>query len=125
MAQVTVVFHRCIQDSQDFGSNDEHMVSRVFLTFEVNGDSYSGLYCDLKQTVGSSYECGPIEVGSLQGSKYAGPFKYNEFRDAVERYYRSCVGSSGQGIRIGAGSTAIRMRNNTFDREERVPFNWT
>jgi hypothetical protein len=29
--QVTVRLFKCVQDSQDLGSDEEHMVSRVFL----------------------------------------------------------------------------------------------
>ncbi len=122
MSQVTVIFHKCIQDSQDFGSDDEHMVSRVFFTIEVEGNSYPDLYCDLKQTVGSNFESGPIEVGIPQGAKYSGPFNYAAFREAVEQYYRSNVGSSGTGIKIGTGATNIRMRNNTYTKQVRVQF---
>jgi hypothetical protein len=29
MAKVKITFQKCIQDSQEYGSNDEHMVSRI------------------------------------------------------------------------------------------------
>ena len=86
MPQISVTFHKLIQDSQEFGSDDEPMVSRVFFTIEVEGESYPDLYCDLKQTVGSDFESGPIEVGTPKGAKYSGPFKYDAFRDAVEDF---------------------------------------
>ena len=105
-----VTFFKCIQDSQDYGSNDEHMVSRVFFVLEIGGKKFD-LYADIKQTVGGDYETGPIEVA--QPENYRGPFNYRAFRDAAEKYYRSLVGSSGRGIRI-QGGTNIRMRNNTF-----------
>ena len=34
MAKVKITFHKCIQDSQEYGSNDEHMVSRIFFSIE-------------------------------------------------------------------------------------------
>jgi len=34
MTRVRVTLKKCIQDSQDYGSNDEHMVSRVFLSID-------------------------------------------------------------------------------------------
>jgi len=105
-----ITFCKCIQDSQDYGSNDEHMVSRVFFVLEI-ADKRFDLHADIKQAVGSSYETGPIEVG--QPEEYRGPFNYDAFRDAAEKYYRSLVGSSGRGISI-QGGTNIRMRNNTF-----------
>jgi hypothetical protein len=108
-----VIFHRCIQDSQDFGSDNEHMVSRIFLTLEINGQRYENLHADIKQPVGSSYEFDPIEVYPLKG--YQGPLNYEAFRNAVEKYYRTLVGSTASGIRISGGLN-FRMQNNIFDR---------
>ena len=121
MARARVIFHECIQDSQDYGSDDEHMVSRVFFSLEVGGQRYDGLYVDIKQAVGSSYETGPIEVGSPRGAKYRGPFSHQAFSDGVEKYYRSLVGSKGKGIRI-SGATNIRMRNNRFVQPMTIEF---
>ena len=105
------LFYKCIQDSQEYGSNDEHMVSRVFFSLEIDGKKYDGLYSNIKQTVGSNFETGVIEVGSPVG--YDGPLNYMAFRDAAEKYFRQLVGSSASGIHIVGGSN-IRMTNNTF-----------
>lgn len=105
-----VTFFKCIQDSQNYGSDDEHMVSRVFFVLEI-GDKKFDLYADIKQAVGSDYETSPIEVGHPEN--YQGPFNYTAFREAAETYYRGLIGSSGRGIRIQGGRN-IRMRNNTF-----------
>ena len=119
MPRARVTFHKLIQDSQDYGSNDEHMVSRVFFTLEVEGTSYEELYVDIKQPVGSDFEKGPLEVSHPQ--RYSGPFNHQAFQKAVEAYYRGLVGASGSGIRIQGGGN-IRMRNNTFVRETQVEF---
>ena len=116
MGTAKITFYKCIQDSQDYGSDDEHMVSRVFFTLQI-GDRKFDLHADIKQAVGSSYEMGPIEVGHPEG--YSGPFNYECFRDAAEKYYRSLVGSTGRGINIQGGAN-IRMRNNTFIQEMSV-----
>jgi hypothetical protein len=105
-----VTFTKCIQDSQDYGSTDEHMVSRAFFDLEVGGKRYPGLHVDIKQAVGGDFEKTPLEVGTPQG--YSGPLSYSAFREAVEAYYRGCFGSQGKAIRISGGSN-IRMRNNT------------
>lgn len=110
MGTAKITFYKCIQDSQDYGSDNEHMVSRVFFTLQI-GDRKFDLHADIKQAVGSGYEMGPIEVGQPEG--YSGPFNYECFRDAAEKYYRSLVGSTGRGINIQGGAN-IRMRNNTF-----------
>ncbi len=109
MSKAKITFHQCNQNSQEYGSDDEHMGSRVFFTLEIGEDKFEKLYADLKQTVGADYENGPIEVGPPQG--YDGPFNHEAFRDYAERYYRSCVGSEGTGIRIEKGSENISMEN--------------
>lgn len=119
MARMKVTLEKGIQDSQDYGSDDEHMISRVFFSIEGGGKRFNG-HVDLKQTVGSDYESGPIEVGTPTG--YAGPFNYDVFRREVTAYFRGCVGSGASGIRIASGATNIRMRNNTFVRRHAFEF---
>ena len=111
MATATIQFHKCIQDSQDYGSDDEHMVSRIFLTLEIEGRRYADLTVDIKQSVGESVEGGVLEVSPPRG--YDGSLNCREFRDAVEAYYRRLVGSQGRGIYISAGSK-VRMHDNVF-----------
>jgi hypothetical protein len=111
MAIATITLHKLIQDSQDYGSDDEHMVSRVFFDMEVDGKKFADLYADVKQSVGGSFETSPLEVSSPPN--YKGPFNHEAFRAIVEQYYRGLVGATGSGIHISGGSN-IRMRNNTF-----------
>jgi len=119
MPNAVVIFRRCIQDAQEYGSNDEFMVSRVFFMLEIDGKHIGEFHSDLKQTVGSDYETGAIEVGPPAG--YDGPWSHHEFQQAAEAYFRGCVGSTAWGIRI-EGGTNIRMQNNCFDMEKRVSF---
>jgi hypothetical protein len=46
------------------------MVSRVFFTLDIDGRRYTDLFVDVKQTVGSSFEAGPIEVAAPKGAEY-------------------------------------------------------
>ena len=119
MARVRVTLERCIRDSQEYGSDDEHMVSRVFFSIETEGRRSTG-YVDIKQTIGSDYEAGLIEVGGPVG--YAGPFNHEVFQQEVTAYFRGCVGSAASGIRLGPGAKNIRMRNNTFVRRHAFEF---
>jgi len=111
MTIAKLYLQRLIQDSQDYGSNDEHMVSRVFFDLEIEGARHSNLHADIKQPVGSSFESAGLEVSNPSG--YKGPFNYEAFRTIVEQYYRSLIGSGGSGIHI-SGCSNVRMRNNTF-----------
>src|SRR3990167_10154919 len=111
MKKAKITFTKLIQDSQDYGSDDQHMVSRAFFVIDVEGNVIKDAYADIKQTVGTDFETAPLEVSQPHG--YAGPFNYMAFRQIAETYYRKLVGGGGSGIRI-MGSSNIRMRNNTF-----------
>ena len=114
-----VTFQKLIQDSQTFGSDDAHMVSRIFFTLEIDGNTFPDLYADIKQTVGTDYETASLEVGAPHG--YTGAFNHEVFSPAAERYYRDSIGSHGRMIRISEGSN-VRMMNNTFVMPRRVEF---
>ena len=123
MSTVRVTFLSCLQDSQELGSSDEHMVSRLFFNIEENGREYTGFHCNVKQVVGASFESDtPLEIEPPAGARYRGPFNYEAFRAEAETYYRELVGAQGQAIRIGPGAKGIRMRNNHFGRKKSVEF---
>ena len=120
MKQAKISFFMCIQDSQEFGSDDEYMVSRVFFNMEIDGELKTDLYSNIKQTVGSNFEEGQIEVGFPVG--ITGPFNYEKFSDAAKKYYLKLVGSQGSGIKIGNGCSNIRMMHNIFKFPYNVEF---
>ena len=122
MATATIQFHYGIQDSQNYGGDGEHMVSRVFLTLETEGRTYADLTVDIKQSVGESFEGGVLEVS--QPSGYDGSLNYREFRDAVEAYYLRLVGSQGRGIHV-SGAANIRMRDSVFEYPETATFEYS
>ena len=106
-----ITFKKLVQDSQEYGSDDEHMVSRAYFSIEIEGSKYNNVYVDIKQPVGSDFESTLLEVSMPYG--YNGPFNYEAFIDATESYYGSLVGSYGSGIEIQSGRN-IRMQENTF-----------
>ena len=109
MAMMTVHFERCIQDSKDAGSDDQHMVSRIFFEIHYNGRRRTGLYADIKQVVGGDYDVDPLEVSRPIG--YDGPLNYGAFRDAAEQYYRTLIGPEGR-VLHSTGAGKIRFRDN-------------
>jgi len=119
MKKAKVTFTQCIQFSQEAGSNDEHMVSRIYFTLEIGKERYQNLYTDIKQTVGSDFQTGAIEVSPPKG--YEGPFSYAAFREGAERYYRSSFGAQGTGFNFGSGGK-ISMRNNVVIKEMVIEF---
>jgi hypothetical protein len=122
MPEAIIRFSRCIQDSQDYGSDDEHMVSRVFFRLQTDAELFPDLMCDVRQTVGEAFETAPLEVGQPIG--YDGSLDYTLFRQAVEDYYRSSFGSRGEAIQIEDGSN-IRTMNTLVAQETEVRISYT
>jgi len=114
MGIVRVDLTRFIQDSQEYGSNDEHMVSRVFFNLSLDGQPKGSFHSDVKLVVGGSFETDALEVAWPAGYSQSDPFDYNRFVEGVTNYIRSLVGTSGRGIRLGPGSQNIRMTNCSF-----------
>jgi hypothetical protein len=111
MANATLVIKKLVQDSQEYGSDDEYMVSRVFFDLVIDSQVYQELTADIKQMVGSSFEDDPCEISLPSG--YDGPINYQAYRDIIENYFRKLVGEKGSAINI-SGGTNIRMQDNTF-----------
>lgn len=96
MPTVSIHFKELIQDSQNYGSDDEQMVSRVFFDLQVGDKRYPGAHANVTQKVGA-VASDPIEVSPPAG--YAGPFDIRKFQAEVEGYFRSVVGKSRSRIR--------------------------
>ena len=106
-----IEFYKCIQDSQELGSDNEHVISKIFFSFTFN--EKTSHYCpNIHQSYGSnfSYESDPLQVTNPFPIGFL--INYEQFRNSAESYYRMCVGEHGFGIRI-SGGTNIRMMNNT------------
>jgi hypothetical protein len=129
MPKVRVTFNECVQDSQEYGSDDEHMVSRIALNIAVDGKDLGVFITDLKQTVGSDFETGsievtrPVEAGDPKRA-YRGPFDQQRFADEVEKYFRQLVGAQGWAIKLGPGAQA-RMHDNRYVARKVVEFDAT
>ena len=120
MTTAHITFRRLVQDSRDYGSNDEYMVSRAFFDLKIDDLAFQDLSVDIKQTAGSNFETSLLEISKPNG--YSGPFNSQAFRKVVEKYYRSLVGLSGSGIHTSGGASTIRMRNKIYDQEEHAEF---
>jgi hypothetical protein len=49
VTQAKIHLQQLVQESQEFGSNDEHMESRAFFDLMIDGKLHQNLYCDVKQ----------------------------------------------------------------------------
>lgn len=108
MPKARVQFTHAILDSQEYGSDNEHVVSRVFFSLEIDGTAFNDLYVEVRQTPGSDFEKYPLAISAPNG--YNGIFNSNNFRPLVENYYRQLIGQQGRMINI-QGAKDIRMFN--------------
>jgi hypothetical protein len=119
MPSFRVTFRGCVQDSEEYGSNDDYMVSRVFFTLAVDGEVVGDFSADLKQVAGGDVERGDIQVSRPSG--YDGPFDAQKFSDAIRDYFLGLVKHHRRAIQI-AGVGYVRMHNNRFDVEQVFEF---
>jgi hypothetical protein len=109
MITAKITFHKCIQDSRLFGSNDQLMVSRIFLSVEVGGRNHTNLHADVHQEPGSTFDQGELKLGPIQG--YDGPLNAWAFKQALETYYRSLSKHEEPRLKVSFGKNARRMEN--------------
>lgn len=115
MPLVTIQFKELIQDSQNYGSDDAYMVSRVFFDLQVGDKRYPGAHANIRQEVGAAAS-DPIEVSPPAG--YAGPFDHQRFQAEVEKYFRSLVGKS----KPGRSAKSLRIRDCRHRKAVAVSF---
>ena len=126
MPKVRITFLECIQDSREYGSDDEYMVSRVSVDIAVDRADQGRFIADLKQAVATDFETGPIEVGwpvDVETHKpYRGPFDQTRFAEAATKYFRDLRGSDGWAMKLQPGRPNDRMQGNRFVRKKVVEF---
>ena len=130
---IELTFEGCVQDAQDYGSDAERMVSRLFFWIRtkdgprgdlrtdlelVAGDHFSRstiappegytgpiYYAEVRQRVGEDFETGRIEIGSPVG--YAGPFDQAAFARHAWEYFHALMSDSGAMLRSEDGSPLV------------------
>jgi hypothetical protein len=121
MSALELTFEGCVQDSEEFGSGRDRIVSRVYFWIRRAGtppgdfrrdlagvagpsfarrslpppEGYTGpmLSADIVQPVGEDFHTGPIQVSTPQGD--TGPFDQAAFARAAADYFRSVMSDSG------------------------------
>ena len=91
--RVLVKLKKCIQNSEEAGSDDRQTISRVFYGIVVNGNKQGAFHSDIKQVVGSDYSTEDIEVTAPEG--YTGPTNPERFARGIRNYYERLLGDAG------------------------------
>jgi hypothetical protein len=117
--RVRVKLKRCIQNSRLAGSDDTHMISRVFYELVVNGNKQGSFYSDIKQPVGSEDTAEDLEV--TIPAEYKGPFHHERFAEGIRNYYQRVVGPKGSASPYG-GSKSVVMKDKTIVMDAEFEF---
>lgn len=91
MPVATIAFHRCAVNSPAYGSDEEHVGSRVFLDLQLEDAAYANVSVDVRQLVRDGTEDEPLLVSHPVG--YDGPLNFQVFQSLVEFYFRQAVGA--------------------------------
>lgn len=118
MSTVTLRFNRVVVNSQAHRTTNDHMVSVVEYVILVNGANLGFHQSLIRQPAGGDMQ-DLIEVSPPDD--YAGPMDYQAFRDAVEGYFRSCVGPEGRGVRM-PWEAVLTMNDVIFGFASEVTF---
>ena len=118
MATATVVFRKCVINSQEFGGDEHHLACRVFFDLDIEGEGYANLYVDVRQSTAPDLTDLPLEVSALYG--YDGPFNFEVFLGSLEFYYRHAMG--GKGLMFGISGNPLRFEGWTIEQEMLVQF---
>ena len=108
MKKAKIIFYKCIHDSQEFGSSDDFMVSRVFFSLEYDNTVKLDSFAQIRQPVGSSCNEKYIEVSFPEGVPDS--FNSDTLADAVKAYYMRLVGARGCFIKVGDKSANARTQ---------------
>ena len=104
MPIATLAFRRCVVNSPSYGSDEEHVITRIFFDLQIGDAAYANLSVDVRQLVREGAETEPLLVSRPEG--YEGPLNVSVFNGLVEFYYRQAVGEKWGMF----GDTGIRMR---------------
>ena len=118
MAIATVTFRRCLVNAPEYGSDDNHVGSRVFFDLHREGREFVNVYVDVKQATGEGAEREPLVVTPPHG--YDGPLNVPVFHSLVEFYYRQAVGGA-SGL-SGIQGLGMRLTDWVIERDMRVQF---
>jgi len=118
MLIATVAFRRCIFNSPEFGSDEDHVGSRVFFDLSVAEETYANLHVDLRQLVRDGAEQEPLLI--TYPANYSGPFNFPVFQGLVEFYYRHAVGDKWR--MLGMPWLGMRLENWAVEQEMLVQF---
>ena len=125
---VSLIFHMYFQISQEIESGEDHLIGHIYGFFEPQKTKIPGTHkikIKIKQTVGSKYGEGSIEISEIETEGEDSHNLMNRLDRqcliaAIRDYITRAVGVSGQGALIQIeGSKNVVMQNNRFVFQKR------
>lgn len=118
MPAATIAFRRCVVNSTAYGSDEEHVGSRVFFDLLVEDNGFANLCVDVRQLAREGTKNEPLLISRPEG--YEGPFNFPVFQCLVEFYYRQAVGDK-WGM-FGNKDIGMRLEDWVIEYEMLVQF---
>ena len=118
MPIANIAFRRCVVNSPDLGSDEDHIGSRVFFDLALEDEAYANVCVDVRQLVRDGTEHEPLLVSHPDG--YDGPLNFQVFQCLVEFYYRQAVGDK-WGM-LGDRGIGMRLEDWVIEHEMLVQF---
>ncbi|MCZ6801362.1 MAG: hypothetical protein O7F12_12830 [Nitrospirae bacterium] len=118
MPTATVAFRRCIINSPEYGSDEDHVGSRIFFDLAMDDVGFANVYVDVRQFLDEAAEDQPLLVSPPQG--YDGPLNSLVFQGVIEFYYRHAVGAKWS--MLGMKGVSMRLEGWMVEQEMLVEF---
>ena len=129
MAEVRIMFYRCIHDSKEHGSNDATTVSRLFMLIEIDGQLIGKHYANITHRPHDHNIADvDIKVGpptDLADEPYVGPMDRLLFRNEAEQYYKGLLDATRDAVNISGHSHNGHTYHNTYLAEHAFTFEAT
>jgi len=122
MPDVAVTFQGIVQDSQKYGSDDDHMVSRLWVDIEVDGHERGSYFVDLKQVVGGNVDDIEVSPPRWNEDEYRGPWSQGAFAPAARTYFLEALRRAYNIVPHRQRGQRTTMKGNRIDFEKRITF---
>lgn len=118
MPVATVVFRRCVMNSRDSESDEQHVGSRMFFDLRIDERVFVNICVDVSHLVGDGAQNEVLLVSRPEG--YDGPLDFPVFQSLVEFYYRQVVGD--RWSMFGNKNIRMRLEDWVLEHEMLVQF---
>ena len=116
MQNINIYSNKCVHDSQEFGSNNSHIISRVYFNLQVDDKGFSDLSVDISHQSSDLFNATNLKIENYCGPQDLSSFDYEVLNDSIEYYYRDLM--THEIMTSMVNSTEMRIRNLSLIKKE-------